>query len=306
MKRKTLDSHLERVSRTFALTINFLNEPLKYYITLSYLIFRVSDTLEDSTEWPQEKKAKELTRFANFLQKPKMVAARQMAEDWSRNPPVLDGQYANLMKDFEPLCLEIAQPSQGYLERILTFAARSAIGMAEFASKSNAKGILELADLKELNLYCYYVAGIVGESLTELFILDEPILEKVSQELRQRSKAFGEALQLTNIIKDQIQDAKEGRSFLPASVPIQTVMNLAREDIEIAKEYVRILQDAGASHFILEFTAIPILLAEKALDAVEKNGSGAKVSRGVVYSTVSDAKNLIRNRVIFPAARKAA
>ena len=63
--------------------------------------------------------------------------------------------------------------------------------------------MLRLSSIPELRDYCYVVAGIVGEMLTELFLLDRPAAGAASRDyLRERSQLFGEALQLVNILKD--------------------------------------------------------------------------------------------------------
>ena len=59
------------------------------------------------------------------------------------------------------------------------------------------------------------MAGIVGEMLSELFLLDRPGLSPIASRLRERAATFGEALQLVNILKDSAVDAEEGRRYLP-------------------------------------------------------------------------------------------
>ena len=55
-----LDHLLQTSSRTFALTIPLLNEPTRREVTVAYLLFRVADSLEDSTRWPRPRKLEEL------------------------------------------------------------------------------------------------------------------------------------------------------------------------------------------------------------------------------------------------------
>src|SRR5438477_258431 len=81
-----------------------------------------------------------------------------------------------------------------------------------------------------LRAYCYAVAGIVGEMLTELFVLGRPGMQAVAGDLRKHAAAFGEGLQLVNILKDARPDAVEGRTFLPRQAPLREVFVLARQD----------------------------------------------------------------------------
>ena len=88
-----------------------------------------------------------------------------------------------------------------------------------------------LRDVEDLQTYCYAVAGIVGEMLTELFILGRESLTPVAPDLRADSATFGEALQLVNILKDSASDRTEGRCYLPQNASRAEVFALAREDL---------------------------------------------------------------------------
>jgi farnesyl-diphosphate farnesyltransferase len=154
-------------------------------------------------------------------------------------------------------------------------------------------GALTLHSIQQLKDYCYLVAGIVGEMLSELFLLDRANLAPVAGYLRERAATFGEALQLVNILKDSAGDAAEGRRYLPAEVPVAEVFALARRDLGIAGEYIRALQEAGAPRGIVEFTALPVRLAWAALEKVEKSGPGTKVSRPEVFLIVQRLKRAL-------------
>jgi farnesyl-diphosphate farnesyltransferase len=161
---------------------------------------------------------------------------------------------------------------------IRAHVVRASDGMGEIVSRT-ADGRLALLGVDELKRYCYFVAGIVGEMLTELFLLGRPALAGAAGDLRRRAATFGEALQLVNILKDADGDAREGRSYLPAGLPRSEVFLLARNDLGVAGEYIRALQHAGAPRGIVEFCALPVLLARATLGKVERKGPGAKVSR---------------------------
>ena len=67
-------------------------------------------------------------------------------------------------------------------------------------------------DFKSLNLYCYRVAGVVGEVAAAIFDggrgADDRAIRRYAHEL-------GLAFQLTNIIRDVGEDARRGRIYLP-------------------------------------------------------------------------------------------
>ena len=130
--------------------------------------------------------------------------------------------------------------------------------------------------------YCYVVAGIVGEMLTELFLLDAEALAPFASRLRRRSRFFGEALQLVNILKDANSDATEGRVYLPAGVDRARVFALARRDLDVAAAYVGTLQLAGAPDGFVAFAGSPAVLARASLDRIESTAPGAKLTRAEV------------------------
>jgi len=149
-----------------------------------------------------------------------------------------------------------------------------------------AGGELRLADLQDLRDYCYVVAGIVGEMLTELYLLGRSNLAPIAETLRARSRWFGEGLQLVNILKDSSFDATEGRSYLPRGLDRDEVFALARRDLRLATEYVLALQSAGAERGLVASNALPVLLAYATVERVEEAGPGAKITRDQVRQLV--------------------
>jgi phytoene synthase len=67
-------------------------------------------------------------------------------------------------------------------------------------------------DFKSLNLYCYRVAGVVGEVAAAIFGGSR---SEDDREIRRYAHELGLAFQLTNIIRDVGEDARRGRIYLP-------------------------------------------------------------------------------------------
>lgn len=65
-------------------------------------------------------------------------------------------------------------------------------------------------DFPSLQRYCYLVAGVVGEVASSIFGRTQTSTKAYAQKL-------GEAMQLTNIIRDVGDDARRGRIYLPIS-----------------------------------------------------------------------------------------
>lgn len=278
---------LTKTSRTFALTIPFLPEPTRREVGISYLLFRIIDTFEDSTEWPSERRRQALARVPPLLVGP-AAEARQLALECVREPPVQHAGYRELLGKL-PLVIEaFAALSPGARACIHSHLERSARGMSDVVARVDGRGRLELVTIEEVRQYCHTVAGIVGEMLTELFLLDRPALAGIAPELRARATRFGEGLQLVNILKDVAADAAEGRVYLPAQVPLAEVFALAREDLRIATRYTEALHAAGAERGLVAFNALIVNLARATLRALDRQGLGAKLSRLEVASIVND------------------
>lgn len=195
-------AHLNRVSRSFAYGISILENPLREYVSLAYLLCRIIDTLEDS-QWPNPKS--QTQAFENLKQS-------------LANPEVsFDISFLNSIKAKETELLLIQDSSillldyknlpplvQNHLKR-LTLAMID--GMLLFP-----KGQLKLKSLQELNLYCFFVAGIVGECLTHL--VDTLTKKHSDSQNLKDAYYFGLFLQKVNILKDQSEDEAEGRYFV--------------------------------------------------------------------------------------------
>lgn len=281
-----LDRLLEKTSRTFALSIPLLPEPTRREVGLAYLLFRIADTFEDAECWDVARQLLALEAFADLVEQPAPDATHLLAVEWLREPPVQHGGYLELLREVPWVLSAFHQLRPAAREIIGAQTVRTARGMAAFVARKGTDETLELMDLADLKTYCYVVAGIVGEMLTELFLLGREELQPVAETLRGRAVAFGEALQLVNILKDSAGDAAHGRNFLPASLPRSEVFALARRDLESARAYVRALQEAGADRGIVAFTALPVRMAGASLDRVEEAGPGAKLSRPEVFGII--------------------
>ncbi len=72
--------------------------------------------------------------------------------------------------------------------------------------------------MADYDQYCHYVAGLVGEGLSKLFLVTEFEGGKVIQASTTLANSMGLVLQKTNIIRDFLEDYVDGRSFWPKEV----------------------------------------------------------------------------------------
>ncbi len=269
---------LGKTSRTFALSIPPLPEPTRREVTVAYLLFRIADTFEDASHLEPETRVRALHDLIGLLGTPARDETVRLSREWTAAGVATHPGYRELLAEVPFVLDAFFALSPGAVEAIRRQVIRSAEGMAGFVALTR-DGRLSLSGLDDLKAYCYVVAGLVGELLTELFLLGRPGLAGESGTLLSRAAAFGEALQLVNILKDAASDAAEGRTYLPAGVPPDKVLALARRDLMAAGEYIGALERAGAPRGILEFTALPVELAWATLDRIEEKGPGAKVTR---------------------------
>ena len=273
---------LQKTSRTFALSIPVLPEPTNREVMIAYLLFRIADTFEDAAHWEPERRIGALRDFNRLLASYSRPEAERLALAWSAAGPSPHAGYRELIAEVPFVLDAFFALSPAAVDSVSAHVTRSADGMAGYVARTK-EGSLVLSDIADLKAYCYVVAGIVGEMLTELFLLGRESLSPAAAFLRERAATFGEALQLVNILKDSAVDAAEGRSYLPVDGSREEVFALARHDLGVAGEYIRSLQAHGAPRGLVEFTALPVLLARASLDKIESRGPGSKISRPEVF-----------------------
>jgi len=281
-----IDRLLIKTSRTFALAIPLLPDPLRSEVGIAYLLFRIADTFEDATHWPRADRLAALADFDELLTAHTSGGARaegeRLAAAWVAARPCEHAGYLELLGETPAVLAELDRFEPARRAAIVKHTLRTSQGMAGFVARGDADGSLHLHTLADLRHYCYIVAGIVGELLTELFLHAAPSLESVRGTLVDNSIAFGEGLQLVNILKDADSDAQHGRVYLPRGLDRGEILAIARDDLRAASEYVLALQAAGAPRGVVSFTALPVLLARATLDRVERFGAGSTISRADV------------------------
>ncbi len=205
---------LPGVSRSFALAIPQLPKPLDQVVANAYLLCRIADTIEDhpGLDLPAKRTLFDLflatldgtvpaAQFAGTLH-PLLGEATPAAE---RELVAEAEQVIGIAASFTPRQHEILRQHVGIMCR----------GMPEFQGRSQQRG---LPDLLALDRYCYVVAGVVGEMLTELYCDHSPEIAAKQAEMSALARSFGQGLQMTNILKDLWDDHRVGTCWLPRNV----------------------------------------------------------------------------------------
>ena len=222
------DQALEGVSRTFALTIPQLPDPLKHAVTNAYLLCRIADTIEDEPALDFEQKESFHKLFTQ------VVAGDACAQDFAdKLYPLLsdvtldaEKELIRNAKSVIELTHSLTQRQRAALTRCVTVMCK---GMPGFARKTSLAG---LASQDELDRYCYFVAGVVGEMLTELFCDYDQVLDEHRKKMMPMAVSFGQGLQMTNILKDVWEDRRRGACWLPNDLFKEHGLDLAQLDAE--------------------------------------------------------------------------
>ena len=276
---------LSRTSRTFGLAIPLLPFPTQRQVSVAYLLFRIADTIEDGEALSRAEKLAAFDHYHEIL-----AFANRGAEVTPElnlpRPPTENRDYLELIEELPVVIAALQHFPSDAKQTILRSVSRSALGMRRFVESADQDGTVNLTSVSELHEYCYAVAGLVGEMLTELFVQGASWLDGAKSQLLEKAPFFGEGLQLVNILKDADQDQSLGRQFIPPNVSRVQLFELARRNLAIAEEYTMILREADAPSGFTAFTQLPVDLAYQALDCVSAHGPGAKIPRSEVVKTL--------------------
>jgi farnesyl-diphosphate farnesyltransferase len=311
---------LPAVSRTFAMNIPVLPRPLDTAVMVAYLLCRIADTLEDEAHGPaSEVLLAELARLST-LPVGWEEDARRFSEEGAR---VLRAQApeaeVRLVEGTARVLEALSVHAAPVREHVASCVATMTKGMGKMGDKGRASGGgLGLASLEETLEYCYYVAGTVGEMLTRLFQWYSPAIAERSAALEPRAVAFGNALQLTNILKDVREDLERGSCWLPRTLLAEhgltpeallepgnrgeamkahgQMVAVAHRELRKAFEYVMALP--GQERGIRLFCLWPLFLAVMTLRKLYGNAAvlerqAVKVSRRTVKWVVGSTKLLV-------------
>jgi farnesyl-diphosphate farnesyltransferase len=280
------DGHLLRTSRTFALAIPLLEEPLRTSVALAYLLLRVADTLEDATRWSRAQRIDALHTFARHLERGDDVAST--CASWADTPPTDHAHDLALLADLPALVQATHALPHTQHAIVMHHVVRVTRGMARVLETSDESGHVQLTSESALVDYCYVVAGMVGELLTDLVAHVHALPDDVTRTLHALDAAFGEGLQLVNILKDEGDDARVGRRFLPAQLSRDDVKVRAVRDLRHAQHYVQTLEQARVPADVVAFIALPACLAVETLALWDAQGAQARMGRARVGVVLAD------------------
>ncbi len=206
-----MDFHIEmlrKVSRTFALSIEQLPDPLRDSIAVAYLLFRISDSLEDHCELASPEKARLLRRWADVLAGECSLDSltSAVAHLDASDPEIYLTQNADRV-------FELIDHMDSEVRRVIVgHVIESSLGMARWQDHGPY-----VEDEAALDDYMHQVAGRVGYLLTDVFSWYSPIVRRRRDSMMPLARECGLALQTVNIIRGMRKDYERGWVFVPQS-----------------------------------------------------------------------------------------
>ncbi len=320
---------LPKVSRTFALTIPQLPGPLRSTVSNAYLLCRIADTIEDEASLDPDRKRELHERFVAIVDGREPVTRfaldlRNVLTETATSDEI------ELVENTERVVALTHSFPVRQREALQKCVSIMCSGMPDFQGEGHVNG---LASMHDLDRYCYFVAGVVGEMLTELFCDHSKDIDKHYERLMYLAPSFGQGLQMTNILKDIWEDMKRTMCWLPAEVfrrvgydnnnlkheirspefvnGLRQLIRIANSHLHNALDYTLLIpkNHIGIRRFCLWGLGFAVLTLRKInRNPVFSSSQDVKVTRDTVKRTILVANMMVRwdsmLRTLFRQASK--
>ena len=293
-------AHLDRVSRSFAFCIERLEGPLRPQVSLAYLVCRILDSVEDADWSDASAQALQFQEFESFLVSVPSDDARERSlqvrlATWINRFPLglpegerlLVLETASILRDLHRL----PAPAR---DAIVEPALSMCRGMAYFARRRQGQD-LRLSSMAEVDQYCFFVAGVVGEMLTRLAHLaceSEGVLgAEAGERALLDSYHFGLFLQKVNILKDQLGDEQKGRFLVPCR---SSVLASARDNARRAMAYLLSVPEPSSGFRL--FCSWSLFLGLASLPFIEmswQERQAIKIPRAAAWELLNEVEKSI-------------
>jgi farnesyl-diphosphate farnesyltransferase len=306
------NEHLNKVSRTFALSIEYLPQPLEEYTSMQYLLCRVPDTIEDAHHIESKQKKELLNLYEAVLHPGKKERPQDFitaVEPYSKNTDdwnlVMETpRLISTFRDFPPTIQTAITP----------WARELTNGMLDYSTRQDDSVGVRIQTADDLEKYCYYVAGTVGHMIIDTLIATESNGGYDMTELHQNARNYGIFLQHINIAKDVYDDYKsEDSVYIPKNIlerydveqnnvtkednkkgvtkSIEDVLDITENFIHGAEQFLEQIQDIDDKSYV--GWSIPYVLAVATMRELRQNTDNivseetVKIEREEVASIVS-------------------
>lgn len=319
---------LQDVSRTFALSLGFLPSPMQTYVSTSYLLCRIPDTIEDAPWIEPSVKCNLLDEYVAVMsgeRDPDLFVSSVISQvDLDKETLATKSADWRLVVE-TPKAIELYEsfPTE-ITDGMRPWVIELTEGMKEFVNRYSETGGVRVQTYDEFEQYCYYVAGTVGHLLVET--ISSHYEQPASEEIHTAAEQYGYILQFVNIGKDVYDDYEtENNVYLPIewlnSVGVETenITDSSNKN-EVGRVVTRIVERAESyypsARMFLEWydsvapsdeeygsLALPYLLAVATIRELKKNSDVAiqpeevKITReevlGISESVTSEPLEMI-------------
>ena len=299
-------------SRSFVAVILELHPELLVPVALFYLILRGLDTIEDDMTIPLVEKDQLLRDFQDIIQR----------KGWTFKGSGPDERDRDLLVHFDVVVEEFGRIKPAYQAIIKDITQKMGNGMADYANIAE-HSINGVDTIRDYELYCHYVAGLVGEGLTRLFV-ESKLAMPALLERPHLQESMGQFLQKTNIIRDIREDWNDRRRFWPKEIwskhvdKFEDLFDGAHKEAALncsSEMVLNALSHADESLFYLaalkeqsvfNFAAIPQAMAIATLSLVFRNPlifqKHIKITRGqACQMMIESSQNL---QILYEAFRR--
>lgn len=303
---------LDMASRSFSMVIRELEGDLARTVCIFYLVLRALDTIEDDMTLPNSTKLPMLESLYLKLHEP----------GWTFDGSGPNEKDRDVLVHFDMVQKEFSLLDERYQHIIEDICKKMGKGMSIFAALSTPEApVAEIQSIADYDLYCHYVAGLVGEGLSGLFSASSKERDFIAGQLT-LSNSMGLLLQKTNILRDIKEDVDEGRGFWPRAIWGKHGFNSMKEltdpkrekealfaASEMTLDALRHATDALdyltllKCQSVFNFVAIPAVMAIATLERCYMNPNilrrNVKIRRGETIQLISKSTNPRDVAIIF-------
>ncbi|MCA9470862.1 MAG: squalene/phytoene synthase family protein [Nitrospirales bacterium] len=217
-----LQTVLQRVSRSFYLTLAVLPEAVRSQVGLAYLFARAADTIADTGDLDEQTRVHSLQQLkAQFTSERVHGAEIQYLQAQivpAQNNPAERQLLEELSRCFT-FYERLSNEDQHLIAQLLpTIIEGMEFDLVQFPHHDGLTATA-LPSEKELDDYTYAVAGCVGEFWTKMMCVHLPAMARWDVSVMVPiGIRYGKGLQLVNILKDISKDLRIGRCYIPESL----------------------------------------------------------------------------------------
>ncbi len=204
----TSEELLKQTSRAFYLSLRILPGSVRPTISLAYLLARTADTVSDSEWLPQEHRRPALELLVGLLNPPRHLENWQALIASTRSESSAETRLLHHL----PLALQ-ALDACPEADRHLICEIVTTLAQGMHRDLERFPGSVQ--DSAELQQHLWAAAGCVGSFWSRVLQLHYPTLAKLPDEWLSKARQLGDALQITNVLRDIPGDIAEGRCYLP-------------------------------------------------------------------------------------------